>query len=160
MLLKLISLFGVLAGASVTVRKTGQGPTGYDVTFHYENATAKSVTIGSGLQFFTDSYHATTSGSALWDPRDYQPGWFFSNYFGPPSALPYQMKNLENGSWVYTTPLPSGTYNYALLVDCPGNTTCDIDGGKYVIDPDEPPFLNVKGDQTQSTFKVPFDPGF
>jgi enterochelin esterase-like enzyme len=161
MLLTRLSVFGGLAAASVTVRKTAQGPTGYEVTFRYENATASSITIASGLMPFTDSYHATPIGSARYDPHKYQPGWFLANgAYGPPKDLPYQMTNLGNGSWTYTTPLPSGTYNYAYLVDCLGNTTCSIDTGGYVIDPDEPPFVNVQGDQTQSTFQVPFDPDF
>lgn len=157
----ILGLFVALASASVTVRKTSQGPTGYEVTFRYENSTASSITIASGFQPFTDQYHATTYGSARYDPRDYKPGWFLANGVQVrPKDLPYQMKNLGNGSWTYTTPLPSGTYNYAYLVDCLGNTTCTIDSGHYVIDPDEKPFLNVQGDQTQSTFQVPFDPEF
>lgn len=162
MYLKLVPLFGLLAGASVTVRKTSKGPTGYEVTFRFENTTARSVSIAGGLQPFTDAYHATPSGSSLWDPQNYEPGWFIARGGGTrPQDQPYQMTNLGNGSWTYTSPFPSGTYAYAFVVNCSGNNTqCGIDSGNYVIDPDNLPFVNVQGDQTASIFQVPYDPEF
>lgn len=162
MFLKIVPLFGLLAGASVTVHKTSRGPTGYEVTFRYENSTARTVAVAGGLQPFTDAYRSNPSGSARYDPHDYQPGWFLGNgAYARPQEVPYQMKNIGNGSWEYTAPFPSGTYNYAFIVNCEGNATqCSIDTGNWVIDPDNPPFSNVQGDQTASTFQVPYDPDF
>ena len=42
-----------LAEAAVQVRKTNQGPTGYEVTITYQNTSVSDVKIGS-LQHLTD----------------------------------------------------------------------------------------------------------
>ena len=148
--------------ASVTIRKTSQGPTGYEIDFHYYNTTASAVTIAGGLTTFTDQFHAVVQGSASYDPRNYQPGWFRGvGANNTPAFLPFHMDSDGNGNWNYTTPMPSGTYAYAFLVDCPvDNNTCTVDSGRYVIDADNPPFNNVQGDQIQSRFQVPFDARF
>lgn len=147
-----------LAHAAVQILKTSQPPAGYEVTFTYFNASATNVTIGAGLTTFTDQYRTNADGSANWDPHGYQPGWFRG--IGQYPDTPYHMVSDGAGNWTYTAPLPSGTYQYAFLVDCPEGGTCNIDNGKYVIDPENPPFENVKGDQVQSRFQVPFDPRF
>ena len=160
-ILFVLGLLGSLTSASVTVRKTAKGPTGYEVDFHYFNATAKNVTIGGGFTTFTDAYHATAEGSASYDPRNYKPGWFRgSGNANTPADLPFHMVSNGKGNWTYTTPLPSGTYLYAFLVDCGMRERCNRRTGKYIIDPDNLPFANVPGDQINSVFQVPFDATF
>lgn len=58
------------------------------------------------------------------------------------------------------TPLPSGIYSYAYLVDCNYAPNCSIATGQLVTDPDLPPFQNVEGDQVASSFQVPFNAQF
>lgn len=151
------------AAASVTVRKTGKAPTGYEVDFKYINTTASRVTIGGGIQPFTDQFHTTLQKSGLYDPHDYQPGDFYVSARTPADyQWPYEMTPADDGSgvWTYTTPLPSGIYSFAYLVDCDVVALCSIETGKLVIDPDLPPFMNVQGDQVASSFQVPFDAEF
>ncbi|KXX81517.1 Endo-1,4-beta-xylanase Z [Madurella mycetomatis] len=169
--LVLIGLLAHEVSASVTIRKTERGPTGYEVDFRYVNATAKRVLIGGGIQPFTDQFHTTGTSyrsNGRYDPHDYQPGDF---YISNPSPMlpaepayrwPYEMElsEPEEGVWTYTTPLPSGTYSFAYLVNCNYTPNCSIDTGHLVIDPDIPPFMNVRGDQVASSFQVPFDAGF
>ncbi|KAK8122635.1 hypothetical protein PG984_011305 [Apiospora sp. TS-2023a] len=158
------------ASASVTIRKTGQGPTGYEVDFKYTNATARRVLIGGGLQPFTDRFHTTPTTNAMYDPHTYQPGDFYVRSHPPANyPWPYEMtldegeadgKGKDKGVWSYTTPLPSGVYSFAYLVDCDYALNCTVDTGHLVLDPDLPPFQNVPGDQVASSFQVPFDPAF
>ncbi|KAK4150248.1 endo-1,4-beta-xylanase Z [Chaetomidium leptoderma] len=168
----LLSLLVALeASASVTVRKTGRGPTGYEVEFRYANPTAKRVLIGGGMQPFTDQFHATGTDyrfNGRYDPHDYQPGDFYISNPSPRLPAepeykwPYEMTQSRNeeGLWTYTTPLPSGIYSFAYLVNCNYAPNCTIDTGHLVLDPDLPPFMNVRGDQVASSFQVPFDARF
>lgn len=64
------------------------------------------------------------------------------------------------GHWHLTMPLPSGTYTYAFIVNCGNLTECSIVTGNLVIDPDNLPFENVKGDAVASQFQVPYDRRF
>ncbi|KAI1370167.1 carbohydrate esterase family 1 protein [Hypoxylon crocopeplum] len=161
-LLGLLALCSLRASASVTVRKTSKGPTGYEVDFKYTNTTASRVLIGGGLQVFSDQFHTTLDSRAWYDPHDYQPGDFYVTYGRQEEGYewPYEMKSDGDGLWTYTTPLPSGIYTYAYLVDCNYAPNCSIDTGQLVIDPDLPPFQNVQGDQVASSFQVPFDAKF
>lgn len=157
--------------ASVTIRKTNRGPTGYEVDFRYVNTTAKRVLIGGGLQPFTDQWHTTGTSyrfNGRYDPHDYQPGDFYVSNPSPQLPAephykwPYEMdrSSSQDGLWTYTTPLPSGLYTFAYLVDCNYAPNCSsIDAGKIVIDPDLPPFGDP-GDQVASSFQVPFDAKF
>ncbi|KAI0472769.1 Alpha/Beta hydrolase protein [Xylariaceae sp. FL0804] len=170
--LALLLLLPQAARASVTVRKTDKGPTGYEVDWRYVNATAQRVLIGGGIYPFTDSLHtvlgssdsgyASIVASGLYDPRvDYRPGDFYVGVEVPRDyRWPYEMTRGEDGVWTYTTPLPSAIYSFAYLVDCDYVSDCDITTGQLVIDPDLPPFENVKGDQVASSFQVPFDARF
>ncbi|KAL7622887.1 hypothetical protein AAE478_006566 [Parahypoxylon ruwenzoriense] len=165
--LGIFALCSLRASASVTVRKTDKGPTGYEVDFRYTNKTANRVLIGGGMQAFSDQFHTTLETRAWYNPRDYQPGDFYVSHGAPPGPdyrWPYEMERSENegedGVWTFTTPLPSGIYSYAYLIDCNYAPNCSIDTGQLVIDPDVPPFLNVQGDQVASSFQVPFDRRF
>ncbi len=169
--LSLLSL-SVSTSASVTIRKTGRGPTGYEVDFKYINTTAKRVLIGGGIQPFTDQFHTTGTSyrfNGRYDPHDYQPGDFYVSNPSPQLPAepaykwPYEMTLSPNdtaGLWTYTAPLPSGIYSFAYLVNCNYAPNCSIDTGHLVLDPDLPPFQNVHGDQVSSSFQVPFDAQF
>ncbi|KAI1767165.1 carbohydrate esterase family 1 protein [Hypoxylon sp. FL1150] len=161
-LLCLLVLCSARASASVTVRKTDEGPTGYEVDFKYVNTTASRVLIGGGLQPFTDQFRTTLEQRAWYDPHDYQPGDFYVAYGIPPDGYkwPYEMTSDGEGVWTYTTPLPSGIYSYAYLIDCDFAPACTIETGQLVIDPDLLPFQNVQGDQVASSFQVPYDARF
>jgi enterochelin esterase-like enzyme len=159
MLTFLLSVLATYSSASVIVRKTNQGPTGYEIDFKYVNANVSSVIIAGGIKQFTDQYHTSPQYSANYDPHDYHPGDFFVSLSNSINGRwPYVMKDSGSGVWTFTTPLPSGTYNYAFYTDCP-TADCNITSG-LVIDPDNPPFLNVAGDQVASTFQVPYDEKF
>ncbi|KAI0018717.1 Alpha/Beta hydrolase protein [Xylariomycetidae sp. FL0641] len=161
-------LAALQASASVVVRKTGRAPTGYEVDFRYVNATAQRVLIGGGIYPLTDQWHSTLGSSPGYDPHDYRPGDFYvsSTDIDEDYVWPYEMFRAddddegEGGVWTYTTPLPSGIYSFAYLVDCAYVLNCSIDTGQLVLDPDLPPFENVKGDQVASSFQVPFDARF
>ncbi|KAI0885734.1 carbohydrate esterase family 1 protein [Annulohypoxylon maeteangense] len=159
--LGLLALCALRASASVTVRKTNKGPTGYEVDFKYTNTTAKRVIIGD-LQLFTDQLHTTLDNRAWYSPKDYQPGDFPVNYGTQPVDLvyPYEMTSEGDGLWTFTTPLPAGIYQYHYLIDCDYAPNCTIVTGQLVTDPDNPPFQNVIGDQVASNFQVPYDPQF
>jgi hypothetical protein len=119
--LRAAAILGRLSSASVTVRKTSTGPTGYDVAISYLDTTAANVTIGGGFPTFTDEFHTSPDGSAQWDPHQYKPGWFPEII---PDVKPYRMMNDDHGNWSFTTPLPSGTYIYAFQVNCSQGQTC------------------------------------
>lgn len=161
-LLSLLALCSARASASVTVRKTDEGPTGYEVDFKYVNTTAGRVLIGGGLKPFSDHFHTTLNTRAWYDPHDYKPGDFYVSFGQMPDDYqwPYEMTNEGDGVWTYTTPLPSGIYSYAYLVDCNYAPNCSIATGQLVTDPDLPPFQNVEGDQVASSFQVPFNAQF
>src|SRR3954451_515276 len=65
----------VSAPFSPEVVHTGQGPTGYTVTFRYYAPTATSVRL-RGEWFFSDAAHTTTTSSAGRLPSQWQPGDF------------------------------------------------------------------------------------
>ncbi|KAK8086742.1 hypothetical protein PG994_001716 [Apiospora phragmitis] len=158
-----LALGASLAAGSVTIRKTGTAPTGYEVDFKYTNASANRILIGGGLQPFTDQFHTTMGSSALYDPKDYKAGDFYIAARTPEDYVwPYEMVPAadESGAWTFTTPLPSGVYSFAYLVDCDYAPRCSIDTGKLFVDPELPPFRNTEEDQVASTFQVPFDPEF
>lgn len=151
------ALCASLASAAVTVRKTNQPPTGYEVTITYHNTSVSDVQI-AGLPHFTDQYRTTSTYAAAFDPQEYKPG-DFPNYNGTTSVFP--MSALGNGSFVFTTPLPSGTYQYYFLLDCKNVTLCTMTtSGQNVPDPENPPFETVKGTEQGSPFQVPYDAKF
>src|SRR5262249_44407582 len=135
--LSLLALYSISTSASVTVRKTDKGPTGYEVDFKYTNSTAQRVLIGGGLQAFSDQFHTTLDSRAWYDPHDYKPGDFYVSYGRPEEGYewPYEMakeSGNDDGLWTYTTPLPSGIYSFAYLVNCDFPPNCTIDTGQLV----------------------------
>lgn len=171
--LTLLASWLSVAFASVTVHKTNQGPTGYEVTFRYQNETAANVLLGGRLKPFTDQFHTSLSYSEEYDPHDYRPGDFwvdniitidgFFNYNnqGPGANFSgFVMIDQGNGTWEYTAPFPSGTFAYAFLPDCGFGPSCTFGGPNYVRDIDNAPLENVAGQVDSSLFQVPFDARF
>lgn len=152
------------AQAAVNVRQTGAPPTGYEVDITYNNTTATSVLLG-GIDKLTDEFH--TSGtffsvSGQYDFASYKPGDFRAPTGNPPGTNAIPMTKDANGVWTVTLPLPSGQYPYTFHPDCPGPgiLNCSTFGVSLFPDPDNPPFVNLPGDQLTSQFQVPFDEQF
>ncbi|KAI0477270.1 carbohydrate esterase family 1 protein [Xylariaceae sp. FL0804] len=155
------------ASGGVVVTKTDRGPTGYEVTITYRNATARAVTLGGGLPAFTDQWRTTSSYGASLDPRrHYRPGDFPSSggtyapvFAGYPMNMTARGNDTDTDTdttWIFSAPFPSGTYTYSFLSDCAYAPNCT----DALPDPDNPPFETVPGSQTASVFQVPFDARF
>lgn len=151
---------------------TGTGPTGYRVTFRFKAPTATSVRI-KGEWYFANPYElsslAGTSTSTVQTPGTTPAQW-------KPGAIPIGSPNSSaanwpvttmtedkrTGVWSYTTPLPSGVFNYGFFVDC-GSATQS--GCTEVSDPANPPW-NQHGSRTTGSVEsvsqvyVPSDPAF
>ena len=132
----LCALFIVLSPAAVAERPlrspevthTGKGPTGYMVTFRYANPAAKAVKIKGEWCFARPSElpqiaatpdHPIVESQGLL-PKDWRPGDFplqRPNSTGPNFPVADMTKGKDD-VWIYTTPLPSGTFTYAFYVDC------------------------------------------
>ncbi len=127
------------------VTHTGTGPTGYEVTFRYRNAGAKSVAI-KGEWFFARvselSPRVGTPGQPVVEsqgilPRDWRPGdipMAHPNGTGP--NWPILPMTREGDDWVFTTPLPSGVFTYGFIVD---------GAEAQIADPDNPPWNETRG---------------
>ncbi|KXT10877.1 hypothetical protein AC579_8997 [Pseudocercospora musae] len=147
-------LFACISSAfgAVSVVRTNQPPTGYEVTFTYNNSSAQNVHI-AGIPHFTNQYQTTVTSAASFDPIDYRPGDFpaFTS-----NVSVYSMDMQGDGVFTFTGPLPSGTYQYYFLADCQNVSQC-VSLGQGVTDPDNPPFETVQGTEAGSPFQVPFD---
>lgn len=112
---------------SAEVVHTGKAPTGYTVTFRYTSPTAKRVQIKGEWYFARPAdltriaatpEHPIVEGQGLlptqWRPGDFplqHPNSTAGNW---PVA---DMRRGQDGVWAYTVPLPSGVFNYRLLID-------------------------------------------
>jgi enterochelin esterase-like enzyme len=137
---------------AVTVTHTGTAPTGYEVTFRYLNAAARSVAI-KGEWFFarpsdlspqvgTPEQPVVESQGLL--PWDWQPGdipMAHPNGTGPNWPVVPMIR--DGAEWTFTTPLPSGVFTYALVVDA----------GDPIADPE-----NLPWNQTSGEFRQPRAP--
>lgn len=154
------------------VTHTGEGPTGYTVTFRFKASQAKSVQI-EGEWYFANPYQLSalagtatdtvaTPGTlpAQWKPGDIPIGSPNSSAANWPVAS--MKKDKRTGVWSYTVPLPSGTFNYGFYVDC---ATSDQSGCTEVPDPANPAW-NVKNGKVTGSVEsvsqvyVPSDPKF
>ncbi len=172
-----ISFLPAAAAGKTTLRSpevthTGTAPTGYTVTFRYVNPTAKKVQINGewyfarpdGLtQIAPTPDHPIVEGQGLL-PADWQPGDFplaHPNSTGPNWPV-MDMEKGADGVWTFTTPLPSGTFVYAFVVDCnnPDASRCET-----ISDPANPPWNEANGVANgpilpRSEVFVPSDPNF
>lgn len=156
----------VISGVTgrVIVSKTGQGPTGYEVTFTYKNAAVNSTVLGNYLKPFTDQYHTTPQYSLAIDPNNWKPGDFvvdldIAGDYGPGSSRRFPgflMNTSGDGVFTYTAPFPSGTYCYSFYPNCTYAPNCT----DSIIDPENIPFETYMGGQPCSQFQVPYDEQF
>ena len=103
-----------------TVSKTGLPPTGYEVTIRYKNDGASRVQIAPEMTFsdpalITSGTAAETKPGSQWEPGDV-PGIKLSGEGAGWTV--YEMTKDADGIWTYRSPLPSGTFNYAFVVNC------------------------------------------
>ena len=165
---------GTHAGFSPVVRHTGKAPTGYEVTFRDRDPAAKLVQI-EGDWSFSSPDTTTQLNSDGRDPSQWQPGDFAINPnqlndFQAGVKLTWPVVNMTkdpaSGVWSYTTPLPSGVFDYEFVVDCtrpevvPGYTGCP-----EIADPQNLPWNQHRGKThgsavTYSQVYVPSDPAF
>jgi enterochelin esterase-like enzyme len=149
---------------SPEVTRTGSGPTGYTVTFRYDDPAATRVQI-KGEWYFSDPQDTTISSSQGLLPGQWQPG-------DVPIASPNSTaanwpvidmtRDPRTGVWSYTTPLPSGTFTYGFFVNCASDTGA---GCTEISDPANPPWNDGQGVTTgsvepDSEVFVPSDPAF
>ncbi|CAK7231996.1 hypothetical protein SCUCBS95973_008111 [Sporothrix curviconia] len=149
----LLALFAGLSSAAVTVTKTHQGPTGYEVTISYQNASVDSVII-SALPHLTNQWQTSYFNSAYIDLDDYRPGDFPSN---PSPGTYYTMNKTGPGNFTFTRPFPGGTFQYSFLLNCANASLCNTTTGQQITDPTNPPFETVAGSELVSSFQVPYD---
>ncbi|KAK1071002.1 hypothetical protein LTR74_003651 [Friedmanniomyces endolithicus] len=146
---------------SVSVKYTGQAPTGYEVTFRYTNASAHKInsaprqpsarlTTHMSIARATSSFPVSMSTPrATWAQQ--------GNYTG------FYMNDTGNGDWEWTAPFPSGTYSYAYIIDCNLGPRCattepgQVPGLTFYNDPANPPFQNDHLQFNHSIFQVPYD---
>jgi enterochelin esterase-like enzyme len=165
---------GLHASFSPVVRHTGQGPTGYAVTFRYRNPRAKLVQIEGDWAFSSPGGTTSLSSEGLaplqWRPGDFpiNPDQLGDFQAGVKLTWPIvdMKKNPATDVWLYTTPLPSGVFDYSFVVDCtrqqvaPGYTGCP-----EIPDPANPPWNQQHGKThgssvTYSQVYVPSDRAF
>jgi enterochelin esterase-like enzyme len=157
---------------SPVVNHTGRAPTGYTVTFRYRDQRASSVLIQGEWYFSNPARTTMTSTQGLlpsqWKPGDFAIGWPANQ----PDNWPIisMKKNPSTGVWSYTTPLPSGYYNYGFYVNCSLSAAVSNPYGATaacteISDPSNPPWNDHNGIstgsvETRSQVYVPSDPAF
>lgn len=124
----------------VQVTRTGKGPTGYQVTFRYRNASAASVSI-KGTWSFSNAAKQASDPQNLYPilPEDWKPGDFpLQSPNAPSESWPVaKMTKDRAGLWTYTVPLPSGWFDYQLYPDCAA-TPPSTAGCTAIADPSNP----------------------
>lgn len=147
---------------SPEVIHTGKAPTGYEVTFRYDDPTATSVRL-RGEWFFSSPSATTTTSSQGLLPTQWQPGDFpiaSPNQGAAPNWPVVDMtQDKTTGVWSYTTPLPSGTFTYGFYVDCTSAAPA-LTGCTELSDPANPPWNTSGSVEPTSQVYVPSDPRF
>ncbi len=132
----------------VTVLEDEDSPTGYTVSFVYEDADAASVSLIGSFAFYHDdpSIRGVTPDTYT-SPYDWKNGMFEAG----DEAYTAEMEKVEGTDyWTVSMPLPSGHYQYLF----------QIDGSERVEDPTNPfEASNVENGNAynRSTFCVPYD---
>ncbi|MFK0171511.1 alpha/beta hydrolase-fold protein [Streptomyces sp. NPDC090306] len=144
-----------------TVTHTGQGPTGYQVTFRVKDPSATSMRIKGTWSFAsttsasTDPTNASPVRAADWQPGDFplqspdQPGEAW--------AVASLTKDAKTGVWSYTVPLPSGSFDYQFYANCASAT---LSGCTAETDPANPAWNSTGSAAAFSQVYVPSDKKF
>jgi enterochelin esterase-like enzyme len=156
---------------SPVVRHTGRPPTGYTVTFRFRAPNATRVQL-EGEWYFSGPANTRVGSSegrlpSQWKPGDFPIGW--PNY-GTTAGWPVvdMKKDPRTGVWSYTTPLPSGEFNYDFFVDCSRSDelgSLSPPSCPKLSDPSNPPWNEREGiiagsREPTSQVYVPSDPAF
>ena len=136
------------AGLGPTITHTGQPPTGYELTIRYQNSGATRVQIAPEMTFsdpalIKSTTQAEAKPGSQWEPGDVPANWKI-----------YDMTKNAAGVWSYTTPLPSGTFSYAFLVNCASDTGT---GCTRIADPANPNWNPVDTGGANRQVHVPSD---
>src|SRR5438105_308258 len=115
---------GAGATFSPVVRHTAQPPTGYSVTFRYHDPQATIVQIEGDWAFSSPSSTTMLASEgrppSLWQPGDVaiNPNQLADFESGVKLTWPIvdMTKDPATGDWSYTTPLPSGVFDYEFIV--------------------------------------------
>jgi enterochelin esterase-like enzyme len=134
---------------SPQVKHTGIGPTGYTVTFRFQDPTATRVQVKGEWYFSSPGQTSTTSSQGL-TPAQWQPGDFpIASPNSTAANWPVTDLTLDakTGVWSYTTPMPSGLFTYGFFVNCATPTGA---GCAEVSDPHNAPWNSAAGVSTGS----------
>jgi enterochelin esterase-like enzyme len=149
--------------ASPEVVHTRTGPTGYEVTFRIHDPSATRMRIKGEWSFSSAADIAaaplkpTPRLPSQWQPGDFPLG--SPNSPAPNWPVADMVKNKATGVWSYTTPLPSGVFNYQLYRDCDAAVP-ELSGCVASSDPANPPWNNRGSVQLTSQVYVPSDKRF
>lgn len=146
----------------VTVAADPDSPTGYTVTFVYENAEAKTVELAGTFNFYKDDGKHGSIPAKAYTPYEYEPGMFRANNNDFPASLPMTKAEGTN-LWTISIPLPSGHFLYNYKVDGvrqpdPANmpmASTASSGNKSAISTVDVPYDPVQGTSTNFDFLLP-----
>lgn len=138
------------SGPSVVMSEAS--PTGYLVTFRFDAPDADNVWLAGDVYFSTPDLISTTGAQASWLGDSWAPGHI--------PALPQAqdlapMSREAGGTWVLTTAVPAGLWNYGFVTEeCTMTLLCAT-----VHDPTNPPPLpsGNEAHQSWSQLFVPTD---
>ena len=139
------------AGTDVT--HTDLPPTGYEVTIRYKNAGASRVQIAPEMTF---SDPALIKGTRRPRPSPAASGNRATSrhQLRRRAVAVYDMTKDADGIWSYTTPLPSGTFSYAFVVNCASDTGA---GCTRIPDPGQPQLEPGRHRRREPQVHVPSD---
>lgn len=145
--------------AETTVISSADSPTGYYVTFRYQDAEAGRVRL-YGEWAFTDIEHASFFTSMNATPEEWQDGYTVWKTNSWPTVD--MVMDEATGIWSYTIPLPTGTWCYRYYVGGAAGAelndytdailTADPANVNYLADPDD-----QGGEQMLTAVYVPKD---
>lgn len=134
----------------VTVAEDAESPTGYTVTFVYEDAEAEQIQLRGAFTFYYDEPEVRgQTPETFYKPEEWQNGMFEAG----DESLTIDMEKVEGTDlWVTSMPLPGGHYQYVFLKDGDADTKLE--------DPTNP--MEASGVENgnhydRSTFYVPYD---
>ena len=152
------------AAASPEVTHSGIAPTGYTVTFRIYDPTATRMRIkgewsfASAAEIAADPTNSTPSYGYNWQPGEFP---LATPNAGSAANWPVvdMVKDSATGVWSYTTPLPSGVFNYAFYRNCDAATPA-LTGCTPTSDPSNPPWNSSGSLELTSQVYVPSDSSF
>lgn len=142
-----------------TVIRSEDSPTGYYVTFRYQDPDASRVCI-YGEWAFSDIDHSSIVISLNATPEEWQDGYTVWQTKGWPTAD--MTLNEETGVWSYTIPLPNGTWCYRYYVGgTEGAELTDYTDAVLVADPANSNYVanpeEYSGEQMLTSVYAPYD---